>query len=104
MSPRTRAIRRRAGLASTPQSKLAPATALTAPRKSAAAQAFGRALREMRRERGYAQEAFAAHAGMDRSYYGAIERGEFNVSLDTIVKLATALGVSASELLGRAER
>lgn len=72
------------------------------PKKSAAAQAFGRALREMRRERGYAQEAFAAQAGMDRSYFGAIERGEFNVSLNTIVRLAAALGVRASELLRRA--
>lgn len=72
------------------------------PKKSAAAQALGRALREMRRERGYAQEAFAAQAGIDRSYFGAIERGEFNVSLDTIVKLAAALGVRASELLRRA--
>jgi transcriptional regulator with XRE-family HTH domain len=73
-----------------------------AAKKSAAAQAFGRAVREMRRERGYAQEAFAAVAGMDRSYFGGIERGEFNVSLDTIVKLAGALGVRASELLRRA--
>lgn len=72
------------------------------PKKSAAAQALGRALREMRGERGYAQEAFAAQAGMDRSYFGAIERGEFNVSLNTIVKLAAALGVRASELLRRA--
>ena len=72
------------------------------PKKSAAAQALGRALREMRRERGYAQEPFAAQAGMDRSYFGAIERGEFNVSLDTIVKLAAALGVRASEMLRRA--
>ncbi len=39
---------------------------------------------------------------MDRSYYGAIERGEFNVSLDTIVKIASALGVSAAALLKRA--
>lgn len=39
---------------------------------------------------------------MDRSYYGAIERGEFNVSLDTIVKIADALGVSAAALLEQA--
>jgi transcriptional regulator with XRE-family HTH domain len=56
----------------------------------------------MRRERGFAQEAFAARAGIDRSYFGAIERGEFNVTLDTMVKLAGALGVRASKLLNRA--
>ena len=39
---------------------------------------------------------------MDRSYYGAIERGEFNVSLDTIIKIAGALEVSAAALLKRA--
>ena len=53
-------------------------------------------------ERGFAQESFAAHAGMDRSYYGAIERGEFNVSLDTIVRIAGALEISAAALLERA--
>lgn len=65
--------------------------------------AFGEAVRALRVERGFAQEAFAAHAGMDRSYYGAIERGEFNVSLETIVKIADALGVSMAEILRRAE-
>jgi transcriptional regulator with XRE-family HTH domain len=71
-------------------------------RKSAASVAFGAAIRLMRSERGLPQEAFAGRAGMDRSYYGAIERGEFNVSLDTIVKIADALGVSAAALLKRA--
>jgi XRE family transcriptional regulator, regulator of sulfur utilization len=64
--------------------------------------AFGAAVRALRVERGFAQEAFAAHAGMDRSYYGAIERGEFNVSLETLLKLAGALEVSAAEVLRHA--
>lgn len=64
--------------------------------------AFGAAVRALRVERGFAQEAFAAHAGMDRSYYGAIERGEFNVSLGTIIKLTRALDTSLSELARRA--
>jgi transcriptional regulator with XRE-family HTH domain len=72
------------------------------PKKSAANVALGAAIRSLRRERGLAQEAFAAHAAMDRSYFGAIERGEFNVSLDTIVKIAAALGVPASTVLKRA--
>jgi transcriptional regulator with XRE-family HTH domain len=72
------------------------------PKKSAANQTLGRAIRTVRRERGFAQEAFAARAGIDRSYFGAIERGEFNVSLDKIVRLANGLGISASELLARA--
>ncbi|HST33360.1 MAG TPA: helix-turn-helix transcriptional regulator [Solirubrobacteraceae bacterium] len=71
-------------------------------RKTAATQALGRAIREVRLERGFSQEGFAARARLDRSYYGAIERGEFNVSLETMVKLAAGLGVRPSELLRRA--
>jgi transcriptional regulator with XRE-family HTH domain len=73
------------------------------PKKSAASVAFGAATRSLRTERGLPQEAFARSAGLDRSYYGAIERGEFNVSLDTILKIAAALGVSVATLLERAE-
>jgi transcriptional regulator with XRE-family HTH domain len=72
------------------------------PKKSEAVQALGRAVRELRHERGYAQEAFAAHSGIDRSYFGAIERGEFNSTLDTIMRLAEAFEVSAAALLARA--
>jgi transcriptional regulator with XRE-family HTH domain len=70
--------------------------------KSEANVALGRAARALRAERGMAQEALALRAAIDRSYYGAIERGEFNVSLDTIVKIAVALEVSAAALLERA--
>lgn len=73
-----------------------------ATQKSVVTIAFGAAVRSMRVERAYSQEGFAAHAGMDRSNYGAIERGEFNVSLDTIMKIAGALEVSAAALLERA--
>ena len=71
-------------------------------RKTRVTIAFGAAARAARVERAYTQEDFAAHAGIDRSYYGAIERGEFNVSLITIVKIAEALDISAHELLRRA--
>jgi len=71
-------------------------------RKSAANVAFGAAARSMRTERDLPQEGFARQAGMDRSYYGAIERGEFNVTLDTIVKIAGALEVSVAALFERA--
>jgi transcriptional regulator with XRE-family HTH domain len=72
------------------------------PKKSAANQALGHAIRATREERGLAQEALATRARIDRSYFGAIERGEFNVSLDTIAKIAAALGTRPSQLLGRA--
>jgi transcriptional regulator with XRE-family HTH domain len=70
--------------------------------KTEAGQALGRAIREVRVERRFSQEGFAAQAGIDRSYYGAIERGEFNVSLETIKKLAAGLETTAAELLARA--
>jgi transcriptional regulator with XRE-family HTH domain len=60
-------------------------------------------MRAARAEHGYAQESFAAHIGLDRSNYGALERGEVNVGLDTIVKIATGLGITAAELLHRAK-
>ena len=75
-----------------------------ARKKSESIQALGRAIREVRVERGFSQEGFAARAGLDRSYYGAIERGEFNVSLSTIFKIADGLGVTAGELLSRVKR
>jgi transcriptional regulator with XRE-family HTH domain len=71
--------------------------------KSAAARALGRTIRSARRERGYAQETFAARAGLDRSYYGAIEPSEFNLTLATLLKIADGLGVRASALLRRAQ-
>jgi transcriptional regulator with XRE-family HTH domain len=72
-------------------------------KKTPATQALGAALRSARKERGYAQEAFAARTGLDRSYYAAIERGEFNVSLKTLLTLATALELTAAELLALAK-
>jgi transcriptional regulator with XRE-family HTH domain len=72
------------------------------PQKTATSEAIGRAIRDARKEQGYTQEAFALAAGLDRSYMGAIERGEFNLTLETLLKITSELGISASELLGRA--
>jgi DNA-binding XRE family transcriptional regulator len=72
-------------------------------KKSAANQALGEAIRSARKQAGYTQESFAAHADVDRSYYGAIERGEFNLTVDTIAKIANGLGMSVSELFKRAK-
>ncbi|MEJ0072485.1 MAG: helix-turn-helix transcriptional regulator [Candidatus Saccharibacteria bacterium] len=55
---------------------------------------FGKTIRQMRTKEGYSQEAFADAAGLHRTYIGAIERGEQNVSLDNIQKLAQALRVN----------
>jgi transcriptional regulator with XRE-family HTH domain len=72
------------------------------PQKTAVNEAVGHAIREARKAQGYTQEAFALAAGLDRSYMGAIERGKFNLTLETLLKITAELGISASELLGRA--
>jgi transcriptional regulator with XRE-family HTH domain len=71
-------------------------------KKSAGVQALGEAIRSARTERGYAQEAFAARAGLDRSYFGAVERGEFNITMDTLTTISDGLEIRASRLLRRA--
>jgi len=71
-------------------------------KKSAAVRALGETIRSARRAQGYGQEGFAAHAGLDRAYYSAIERGEFNMTLNTLLKVAAGLGIRASTLLRRA--
>jgi len=48
---------------------------------------------------GYSQEKFADVCGLHRTYIGSIERGERNVSLQNIVKIAQALKITPSELL-----
>ena len=59
-------------------------------------------LRRFRVERGLSQEALADLAGIHRNYLGGIERRERNVGLDNIERLARALGVPISELVGAA--
>lgn len=59
---------------------------------------FGKALRELRTERGLSQDELAARAGLDRNYIGMIERGERNPAIVNVVKIAEALDVSPSEL------
>jgi len=62
---------------------------------------LGAAIRAARKERGFTQEGFAAHAGIDRSYFGAIERGEFNITIGTFTTIAAGLRVPAWALLKR---
>ena len=72
------------------------------PKKSKANQALGEAIRAIRSQQGETQESFAIKAGIDRSYYGALERGEFNMTVDTLMTVADGLGVSAWEIWKRA--
>jgi ribosome-binding protein aMBF1 (putative translation factor) len=59
---------------------------------------FGDRLRELRKAKGLSQEALALACDLDRSYIGSVERGERNISVVNIYKIAAALGVNAREL------
>ena len=59
----------------------------------------GRNLRAYRLERGLSQEAFADQLGVHRTYMGGVERGERNLTLKSLEKMAEQIGVEARELL-----
>ena len=60
---------------------------------------FGRRLAVLRKEQGFSQEALALESGLARSYLGGVERGQRNIALINICRLADALGVSPSVLM-----
>jgi transcriptional regulator with XRE-family HTH domain len=60
---------------------------------------FGERVRVLRQALGLSQEALALAAGLDRTYIGGVERGERNISLLNIQKIAQALNVSSADLL-----
>ncbi|MGA3056248.1 MAG: helix-turn-helix transcriptional regulator [Candidatus Korobacteraceae bacterium] len=60
---------------------------------------LARNLRALRKQRDWSQEVMAEECGLHRTYVGAIERGERNVTLDTLNLLARAFGVTAAELI-----
>lgn len=60
--------------------------------------ALAKAIRSAREQAGYSQEAFARRAGLDRSYYGAIERGVFNVTLQTMLTIVAGLDTSLEQI------
>jgi len=60
---------------------------------------LGQRIRKMRDQRSWSQEEFAAVCELNRSYMGRIERGEINLTLESLEILAKALGISVSALL-----
>jgi transcriptional regulator with XRE-family HTH domain len=58
---------------------------------------FGKRVRELRKEAGLTQEELADYAELDRSYIGSIERGERNLSIENVCRLANALEISPAD-------
>ena len=62
---------------------------------------FGARLKSVRTKRGISQERLAEIAGLHRTFVSLIERGQRNITLETIEKLATALDVGMPDLMPR---
>ncbi|MGV8885348.1 MAG: helix-turn-helix domain-containing protein [Microbacteriaceae bacterium] len=60
---------------------------------------LGRNLRAHRVQRGMSQEQFAEFLGVHRTYMGGVERGERNLTLKSVERIAERLGVDAVTLL-----
>jgi transcriptional regulator with XRE-family HTH domain len=59
----------------------------------------GAVMRARRTELGFSQDTFADEIGMHRAYYSSLERGERNLTLQTLMRVAKGLKTKASELL-----
>lgn len=71
-------------------------------RQAVALIALGGAIRASRLQLGFSQEELALRAGLDRGYMGRVERGDNNVTVLTLVRIADALGHTAGTLLSEA--
>lgn len=71
----------------------------SALRQSPELLSLGIAIRDLRLSAGMSQEELAHLAGVDRSYLGRVERGDNNVAVMTLCRVAAALGVSGARLL-----
>lgn len=60
---------------------------------------FGRRIANLRKQLGWSQEKLALESGLARSYLGGVERGQRNIALVNICRLADALSVHPSELM-----
>ena len=65
---------------------------------------LGKRIREFRSKTGFSQESFADHCGLHRTYMGGIERGERNLTIQTVLTVSRGLGLTMSALLSGIEK
>lgn len=75
---------------------------LSRNRQHRALVALGTAIREIRLAKGISQERLALLADVDRSYVGRVERGDNNVAVLTLARVASALDLSIAKLMQKA--
>ena len=68
-------------------------------KKTVLSKKVGDSIADLRRTKGLSQEALAEKAQLSKNYIGNVERGEYDVGLGALKKIADALGVPASEVL-----
>lgn len=64
---------------------------------------IGEAIRARRKALGLSQDQLADKIGMHRAYFGALERGKWNITIQTLIRVAEGLGVSAATLVREAK-
>lgn len=69
---------------------------------STARQRFAQAIKRLRQEQGLSQEELAERAELHRNYIGSVERGERNVGIDNMERIAQALNTELVEMIGKA--
>jgi transcriptional regulator with XRE-family HTH domain len=76
---------------------------LSKHRQDALLVALGAAIRRIRTEKGISQENLALLAEVDRSYVGRVERGDNNIAILTLNRIAAALEITLTDLMTEAE-
>ena len=62
---------------------------------------LGKRIRQLREGQGLSQESVALASGIDRSYFGGVERGEHNIAVINLEKIAIALNIKITDLFER---
>ena len=65
---------------------------------------LGKRIRQRRSQNGFSQESFADHCGLHRTYMGGIERGEHNLTIETLMTVSKGLETTMSDLLAGIEK